>query len=168
MTIHKLTHAQENLIDIEKKKINEFFRENFPWKTTPDSTMFIGFSFKIKVKLNGEGQVIYNKIIASNTNAYKIYPKYKSLGTINYGLFLKDKKRGIFIIPVIIDIIGSQPDKYYTNKNLLNYYTKTILGKSMSKAMKSAFYINQLGKKNTENYIYLEPMMIGIGKRTIY
>jgi hypothetical protein len=167
--IYEFSYAQESLINEERKKIDQFFVESKLFKTTPDSNMLIGFSFKISVNRNTEGQIMPVTIVASDTSAYKIFPDYKYLTTINYGVFLKDKEEGIFIIPVIIDMIGTQQDEYYTNKVIMDYYTKTILGRSMSKAIKSIFFIDQPGKKNnTENYIYLEPMMLGLKKRTMY
>jgi hypothetical protein len=167
--VYECSFAQKSLIIEERKKINQFFTEDKLFKTTPDSNMLIGFSFKISVNRNAEGLIMPITIVASDTSAYKIFPDYKYLTTINYGVFLKDKEEGVFIIPVIIDMIGTQQDEYYTNKVLLDYYTKTILGRSMSKAIKSIFFIDQPGQKNnTENYIYLEPMMLGLKKRTMY
>lgn len=161
-------HAQENLVEKERQKIFDFFNNHTPWETSPDSTMHIGFSFKIKMKFDTEGKINRNRIKASDPIAYKLFPEYKFLSTVNYPLFLKDKKRGTYIIPVLIEIIGSQTDEYYTNDRLLNYYLKTLEGRSMSKAMKSAFYIKSSGRGKTENYIYMKPIILTLGKRTIY
>ena len=164
--ICEFSYAQESLIIKEKEKITQFLTESELFKTTPDSNMLIGFSFKISVNRNAEGLIMPATIVASDTSAYKIFPDYKYLTTINYGVFLKDKEEGIFIIPVIIEIIGSQQEEYYTNKVLLDYYSKTILGRSVSKAIKSIFFIDQPGKEiSTENYIYFKPVIIWMDKR---
>lgn len=166
-TIHNVSQAQENLIEIEK--INEFFIENTPWKTTPDSTMFIGFSFKIDVKKNAKGQTKSVSIEASDSLAYTIFPKYKLLKNIDYGQFIKDKKKGVIVIPVIIDLVGPQMDEYYTNENLLKYFTNTILEKSMSRSIKSIFFMNQQStRSDMQNFIFLKPIMLGMRKRIMY
>lgn len=52
LTIQELSQAQDlgRKKEKEKKKIQEFFLKDLPWKTTEDSTMIIGLSFKINVK----------------------------------------------------------------------------------------------------------------------
>jgi hypothetical protein len=166
--IPELVQAQnlEKEIESEKKKIDEFFFNNMPWKTTPDSNMLIGFSFKISVTRNTDGQLKPISIIANDKIAYKIYPKYEFLKTINYELFLKDKKEAIFIIPTFIEITDSKSD---TSRNyLMNFYNKSIFGGSMRRAVQSMFYMDQpKGNNNLENYIYLSPNIVAMDKRIV-
>jgi hypothetical protein len=160
---------QESDIGSEKKKIYDFFYNDISWENTKDSTMIIGFSFKIHVKKNTEGKITPISIIPSDTLAYKLFPGYKFLTTINYKLFLKNREEGIFIIPVFLDLVGSQRDDYYTRENLMLFYNKSVFGRSVSKAVQSMLYINKNEENNkSENYIYLTPIMMGMDKYIRY
>lgn len=84
--------------------------------------------------------------------------------SINYKLFLKEKKEAIFIIPVFIELAdsGRKPTREY----LMDYYTKNVYGRSMSKAVRSMFFLDETqGNNHIENYIYLTPYIIAKEKR---
>jgi hypothetical protein len=150
--------------EIENIKIHNFFSSDLQWEITPDSNMIIGFAFKISVQKNEDGQLKAISIIANDTIAFKIFSKYEFLKSINYKLFLKEKKEAIFIIPVFIDLAdsGRKPTREY----LMDYYTKNVYGRSMSKAVRSMFFLDQTQRNNhIENYIYLTPYIIAKEKR---
>jgi hypothetical protein len=150
--------------EIENIKIHDFFSSDLQWEITPDSNMIIGFAFKISVQKTADGDLKPFSIIATDTMAYTIFPNYEFLKSINYKLFLKEKKEAIFIIPVFIDLAdsGRKPTREY----LMDYYTKNVYGRSMSKAVRSMFFLDQTqGNIHTENYIYLTPYIIAKEKR---
>lgn len=167
-TMQEIVKAQNKEIEIEneKKKINDFFFNNLPWKATKDSTMMIGFSFKVNLQKNKKKEINQISIIASDSIAYKLFPKYELLKKIDYKLFLKDRKEGIFIIPILIELVGSQPDEYYTKEKLLDFWGYSIFYRSMFKGVQSMLHIDQSWENNpTENYTYLKPVIIWMDKR---
>lgn len=156
----------ESSIKIEKRKIESFLVDSISWENTPDSNMFIGFAFKIDVKKNENGKNNLISVIANDTLAYKVFPRYKLLSTVNYDLFLQNRNEGIFIIPVFLEIISSKLDlDIKSHGNLMKFYNNRVLDRSLSKAIQSTFYINHSEAKNeTEKYIFLKPIMAGIEK----
>jgi hypothetical protein len=168
LTIQELSQAQDlgRKKEKEKKKIQDLFLKDLPWKTTEDSTMLIGFSFKISVQKNANGLTKPITIIASDTLAYKIFPNYTFLTTINYELFLKERNEGVFIIPILIEMVGSQSEEFYTKEKQLDFMNKNISGRSMFDSALSLLNIHNLDQNNgTENYIYLEPVFIWMDRR---
>lgn len=168
LTIKELSQAQDlgRKKEKEKKKIQEFFLKDLPWKTTEDSTMIIGFSFKINVKKNAESLTKSISIISTDSLAFRLFPKYEALKKIDYKLFLKDRNEGTFIIPVLMEIIGSQPEKFYTNEKLLDFMNKRVFFTTIKHDPGALFHLNyEEGKLETENYIYFEPVIIWMDKR---
>jgi hypothetical protein len=167
-TAHAINQAQDlgRKKEKENKKIQDFFLKDLPWKRTEDSTMIIGFSFKINVEENTRGLIKPISIIANDSLAYKLFPKYERLKNIDYTLFLKGRKEGIFIIPVLMEIVGSQPAESYTNEKLLDFMNKRVFFTTIKHDPGALFHLNyEEGKLETENYIYFEPVIIGVDKR---
>lgn len=160
----------ESSIKNEKRKIENFLIDSISWENTPDSNMFIGFAFKIAVKKTEDGKSNFVTVIANDSLAYKVFPKYKLLSTVNYNLFLPNRNEGIFIIPVFLEIISSKLDlDIESHKNLMKFYNNRVLNRSLSKAIQSTFYINHSEAKNeTEKYIFLKPIIAGIEKYIRY
>lgn len=167
LSIHELSYSQllKGKSKKEKKKIENFFLKDLPWKSTEDSTMIIGFSFKIKVEENEIGLSQATSITASDSIAYKLFPNYELLKTINYKLFLQNKKKAEFIIPVLIELVGSQTIGYYDREKLINFSNNTVFNKALYKGAWSMFHLNNDHIKNIENYIYLKPVIIWMDKR---
>lgn len=177
-SIHEISYAQvlDRKKEKEKKKIEDFFLKDLPWKTTKDSTMIIGFSFKIRVEENAKGISLAISVIASDSIAYKLFPKYEALRKIDYKPFLKGRKEADFIIPVLIELVGSQPLEYYNREKLINFLSYIGIGKvyfdlpfSMFHLNKEIggrrFFINENANTGTENYIYFKPVIIWMDKR---
>jgi hypothetical protein len=167
-SIHEASYTQvlERKMEKEKKKIQDFFLKDLPWKTTEDSTMIIGFSFKIRVDENAKGISRAISIVASDSIAYKLFPKYEVLKKIDYYPFMKGRKEVDFIIPVLIEMVGSQPLEYYDRKKLINFLSNIGFAKVYFKVPLSMFHFNKESKKKeTENYTYFEPVIIWMDKR---
>lgn len=165
--IHHLAHSQnlEHKIQNEKKKIQNFFLKDLPWKNTPDSTMTIGFSFKISVLENEKGAKPVISLTASDSIAYKLFPKYEALKKIDYRLFMRDKKKADFIIPVLIEVVSSRGD-HNTYENLIKFYKANIFSREMFKEIRPMLHIDPLGENiRTEEYIYFEPIFAWMYKR---
>lgn len=167
-SIHEASYTQvlERKMEKETKKIQDFFLKDLPWKTTEDSTMIIGFSFKIRVDENAKGISRAISIVASDSIAYKLFPKYEVLKKIDYYPFMKGRKEVDFIIPVLIEMVGSQPLEYYDRKKLINFLSNIGFAKVYFKVPLSMFHFNKESKKKeTENYTYFEPVIIWMDKR---
>lgn len=166
--INQLAHSQnlEHKIQNEKKKIKDLFLKDLSWKNTPDSTMIIGFSFKIRVEQNENNLIQIISITANDSIAYKLFPKYHSLKKIDYRLFMREKKKADFIIPVLIEIVGHYQEDYNTSENLLKFYKENIFRREMFKEIRNMLHIDPLGDNTrTEEYIYFEPVFIWMDKR---
>lgn len=154
-------------VENEKMKIQDFFLKNLPWENMPDSTIIIGFSFKIKVEKSSNGKILPVSIIASDSIAYKLYPKYEFLKAINYKPFLKNKKEADFIIPVLIEMVGSRPPKQHEREKLIDFLNETSFAKTLYKSTLSMFHIIKEEEENyPENFIYLDPILIWMDRRT--
>jgi hypothetical protein len=153
-------------IQNEKRKIQNFFLNDLPWKNTPDSTMIIGFSFKISVQENEKGIKQVISITASESVAYKLFPNYESLKKIDYKLFMKDKKEADLIIPVLIEMVGPYQKDYNSYEKLLKFYEENIFRREMFNEIRAMLHIDPLwDNTKTEEYIYFEPVFIWMDKR---
>ncbi|WP_395625944.1 hypothetical protein [Daejeonella sp.] len=167
-SIHEISYTQvlDRKRERENKKIQDFFLKDLPWKRTEDSTMIIGFSYKIRVeeKVKGINRAI--SITASDSIAYKLFPKYEALKKIDYKPFLKGRKEVDFIIPVLIELVGSQPLEYYDREKLISFLSNIGFAKVYFKVPLSMFHFNnENAKYSTENYTYLNPVIIWMDKR---
>ncbi|MEJ7694656.1 hypothetical protein [Daejeonella sp.] len=168
-TLLKTAQSQdlESKIEFEKKRIENFFLDNIPYKTTKDSTMIYAFAYKITVLKNANGVLEQTSLTASDTVAFRIYPGYEFLKTINYDLFMKDRKAGIFIFPVLIEVIGSQSENY--KKDILsNYFVENVFRGNISKNVAAMFYYHPNENNKTESYTYFEPILMRLDKRKMY
>lgn len=146
-----LTFAQSTNKHLEKEKLLDLFKENDPWKTTKDSSAAYAFSFKVIVKKNLKGVAEIISIGASDSIAYKIYPNYKFLETINYNVFMGNNRTAIFIIPVGLEIIGSTGHK--------------ISRSDFFKDIMSLFHYKPNDKTEPEKFIYFEPYLVRLSKQ---
>lgn len=155
----------ERKIQKEKRKIQNFFLKDLPRKNTPDSTMIIGFSFKISVQENEKRIKQVISITANDSVAYKLFPNYESLKKIDYKLFMKDKNKADFIIPILIEMVSSQADKYLTDEKLKDFMNERTFFTTIKHDPRSLFHNVKEEKDRIENYTYFEPVLIWIDKR---
>jgi hypothetical protein len=137
--------------NVEQQKIEDFFDKNTPWKTTKDSSAIYAFSFKVNVTRDNKGIARVTSLTASDSIAYEIYPKYKHLETINYGVFMENKKTATFIIPVALEVFNSKGD---------NIAKTDFLKDSMS-----LFNLEQGDNNKIKNYIYIKLIVYRINKQ---
>lgn len=166
LIISNRTIAQdfENEVQKEITKIHNHLSNDLKWELTPDSNMYIAFAFKIHVQKNTESKLKSISISSNDTIAHKIFPNYNLLKSFNYSLFLTNREEADFIIPVFIDLADS--GKKTTREYLVDYYNKSVFGKSYSEAIKLMFYMDQaIGNNHLENYIYLRPFVAAMEKR---
>lgn len=102
-------HAQDfdKNIQNEKIKIHDCLSNDFRWEITPDSNMYIAFAFKINVKAINNSQFGVVSIMANDTLAYKLFPNYKLLESVDYRIFVKNQMEATLILPVFIDLSDS-------------------------------------------------------------
>jgi hypothetical protein len=156
--------TRENPFELEQKRIHDLFYNTDIIKTTKDSTRTYTFAFKAVVEKDGTGKTHVISLTANDSIAYKIYPNYKFLETVNYKLFMKDKKQAVFIFPVALQVIGTEPDSYYDNKRLLNYFIDNALRRNFLEKVMSLFSIKPLEQASIENKIYFDPFLLWLDK----
>ena len=96
--------GQEELKRQEQLKVYKFFENNTPEKNILDTSKIYAFAFKAVVKKNANGEARVISFTANDSIAYSLYPNYKLLKNINYGVFMRNRNRAIFIFPVILDV----------------------------------------------------------------
>lgn len=108
MLSHAMCRAQQTpkTTDKEYLRINEFFNTFL----VEDSTGLYAFAFKATVKKNKKGVAEVISLSASDSVAYRIYPNYKFLNTVNYALFMKNKQQVSFVFPVALQVYGSKKE----------------------------------------------------------
>lgn len=139
--------------DREQDKIYGFFEQYTPWKTTKDSSAVYAFSFKVTVRKDVHGVAKVTSLIASDNIAYQIYSNYKFLKTINYSVFMGNRRSADIILPLVIEVISSRGDGI----------TKT----DFLKSTKSLLHLRSTGWGAIVNYIFTPPYLIRINKQVI-
>lgn len=139
--------------EVEQQKIRSFLDENTPWNTTKDSSAVYAFSFKVAVKKDVHGVAKVVSLIASDSIAYQVYPKYKFLETINYGVFMGNRKSADLIIPIELEVIDSKG----RNIEKTDFLERTM----------SLLHLKPLEKGVIENYIYTEPHLVRMNKQIV-
>ncbi len=150
----QMAYAQkkQDAVYTEQKRIEDFFSNNIPINTTKDSNMVYAFAFKAVVKKDTKGKAQLISLTANDTIAYTIYPKYKFLETINYGLFMKDRKQAIFIFPVLLDIANTTLKSFPAHN------------RPADNIMSVFFYREGEELDAIENRIYFRPYLLMIDK----
>ncbi|HEY0898192.1 MAG TPA: hypothetical protein VGD90_02615 [Sphingobacteriaceae bacterium] len=144
-------NAQSEIQQNEIKKVYNFFRDNPPWESTPDSTMLITFAYLVEVKKDPSENPRVITLTATDSLAYRVFPKYRFLETVNFGAFMKDRNSATFVFPVLLEIHGS--------KRFNGEFTYI-----MEKAM-SLFSEPNRQPSDISKYIYFPPFMERLNKR---
>lgn len=139
--------------DREQNKIYGFFEQYTPWKTTKDSSAVYAFSFKVTVRRDVHGVAKVTSLIASDSIAYQIYSNYKFLKTIDYSVFMGNRRSADIILPLVIEVISSRGD--------------SIAKTDFLESTKSLLHLRSTGWGVIVNYIFTPPYLIRINKQVI-
>lgn len=69
-------------------------------KALGDSTRYYSLNFRIFIRRTKNGNKVED-IISNDTVAYRLFPNYKDLGSLNYDVLMKNKNSITLVIPFI-------------------------------------------------------------------
>jgi len=144
--------AQNNNRDRLVNKI----RKGIIVKTTDlkDSIAFYGFSIKIELKRNKKSLVASN-ITLNDSIGYKIVSDYAFLKKIDYSPVVGNAKQNFLIIPIGLIIANYEENRIYEHK---------IPVEDIGEKINKLFNYDSGTNNRTENYIYLNPIIIYVDK----
>ena len=138
-------------------QITKEVMEHSQSKLLKDSIALYTFAFQIEVKKVKDSTLV-TSITVNDSIAKVIFPNYDFLRKKNYASFISKAKRATLIIPFGLVVLNYSPDKIVD---------KTITVKGLADTINKLFNYNQKENTDTENFIYLRPLIIYVDK-TVY
>jgi hypothetical protein len=135
--------------DIELLSLKKLFRKEMSSKSFKDTNMTYLFAFKVDVRKDHNKIAIVNKISASDSSAYAIYPHTDFLRKINYSIFMGNKNNCSFILPVAIFL--QYPG---VNKELM------VSSDIVAKQMVNYMFLSGTGVDPTYDWIYIPTIIL--------
>ncbi len=135
--------------DVERRISDFFMEDNGIFDRAADSGMLYTFFFQINVNRDKNGKTSAVSIEASDSLACQLFPRYRVLKDLPFDIYMKDRKKASFIIPVILDVISSTGETYKNERlAVLKSYRKLFSN-----------------DENLEQYIYFKPTVFMISKQ---
>jgi hypothetical protein len=148
-TVAQTVELREN----EIKKIEKYFNDNTPWEKLKDTSQLYAFAFKVNVSKIAKNKIKVSSIESNDSIAYKLYPGYLFLKSINYSPFMDDRASCSFIFPVILDVWNEK----WPEKRAPRY----------DEVVAAAFYLTDQ-PLDMEQRVYFKPHMLRLDLGTRY
>ncbi len=111
------------------KNVYSIFIKSNPQAFLKDSSAIYSFNFKLHILKQKSGKAIAVKIFANDSSAYKFFPSYKKLYSIDYSSISGSDKEITLVIPLLIFTISSNEiknGKHSINMQLVMEMLKTF------------------------------------------
>jgi len=146
-------------LKVLKKNIDSIFVKTFSYSTLKDSVAVYAINFKLEIIKNNKGKGVLNKIIATDSLGFKLFPAYKKLYSLNYSNWLNGKQKIYVIIPVLIYNISAKATSKYTRQDGKPLIDIETVSNAYSNSI-SSMIPNNNGWLN--NVVLLEPYIVRI------
>ncbi|KIO76913.1 hypothetical protein TH53_12535 [Pedobacter lusitanus] len=99
------------------KVVDSIFNRSIKTTELKDSIALYAINFSIDIVKNNNGKTTVTKINVNDSLAYKLFPTYTRLRSLNYGSLLGSRKKLRLIIPVLIVNISDTAKKKYKKED---------------------------------------------------
>lgn len=101
-----LSNAQKRVKKEQKisymKTVDSIFNKGFKSSELKDSIALYAFNFSINLVKNNKGKTEIKQISVNDDLAYKLFPSYTRLNSVNFSSLMSNRKKLRIVVPILI------------------------------------------------------------------